>query len=71
MEAGGRSSLSLSNLPFFTDSVLMLSRFKLNYKGEISLGAGSVFGRMRGGDVGVMRVRIHPRLLVRCLHKIA
>ena len=40
MEAGGEvKSLSHSNLTFFTDSVLMLSRFKLNYKGEISLGA--------------------------------
>ena len=39
MEAGGEvKSLSHSNLPFITDSVLMLSRFKLNYKGEISLG---------------------------------
>ena len=55
MEAGGKvKSLSHSNLPFFTDSVLMLSRFKLNYKGEIShwKQARCVFGRMRGGDEG-------------------
>ena len=38
MEAGGGGkSLSPSNLPFITSPVLMLSRFKLNYKGEISL----------------------------------
>ena len=74
MEAGREvKSLSHSNLPFLTSPVLMLSRFKLNYKGEISHWeqARCVFGRMRGGDVEVMRVRIHPRPLVRCLHKIA